>query len=262
MVDSTEKEIPQWYPQQEKILKKWAETASSYRYIHNTCHFNWKRWSIGFSLPVIILSTLTGAANFSMQSFPESWRATMPLMIGGVNVIAGIIATVGRFLRVDELTEGHSVSCIGFGKLARNITVELSLPVEERSANGKDFLTFCRAEFDRLIEQSPSIHPKIAQKFMQQFKHHSFQKPEIVVIDPVEIYKQTDEDTLEMTLRRRKSPFDLGIQHIQNTLDASRALNDPMINPLAGIVQHHQGPATVDLVSESDPELQGQDGMM
>jgi hypothetical protein len=123
------KDIPLWAPPQERILKKWAETASSYRFLHNTCHFSWKRWSIGFSLPVIILSTLTGAANFSMQSFPEEWRTTMPLIIGGVNVIAGIIATVGRFLRVDELTEGHSVSCIGFGKLARNITVELSLDV-------------------------------------------------------------------------------------------------------------------------------------
>lgn len=181
----------------------------------------------------------------------------MPLLIGGVNVIAGIIATVGRFLRVDELTEGHSVSCIGFGKLARNITVELSLPVEERSSNGKDFLTFCRAEFDRLIEQSPSIHPKVAQKFMLQFKDHAFQKPEIVVIDPVEIYKKTDEDENEMKLRKAKSPFDEGLGIIQESLRMQKNIfNDPMINPLANMEENDER------VSESDPELQGQDGMM
>jgi hypothetical protein len=249
------KDIPFWAPPQERILKKWAETASSYRFLHNTCHFSWKRWSIGFSLPVIILSTLTGAANFSMQSFPENWRTTMPLIIGGVNVIAGIIATVGRFLRVDELTEGHSVSCIGFGKLARNITVELSLPVEERSSDGKDFLTFCRAEFDRLIEQSPSIHPKVAQKFMNQFKDHAFQKPEIVVIDPVEIYKNTEEEENEMRLRRKKTPFDEGLGIIQESLRMqTNVFKNPMINPLAGIND--------DRLSETDESIVGQEGMM
>lgn len=179
----------------------------------------------------------------------------MPLIIGGVNVIAGIIATVGRFLRVDELTEGHSVSCIGFGKLARNITVELSLPVEERSSDGKDFLTFCRAEFDRLIEQSPSIHPKVAQKFMNQFKDHAFQKPEIVVIDPVEIYKNTEEEENEMRLRRKKTPFDEGLGIIQESLRMqTNVFKNPMINPLAGIND--------DRLSETDESIVGQEGMM
>jgi hypothetical protein len=183
-----------WYPQQELILKDWAETAGSFRYIHNRCSFSWRRWSIGFSLPIIALSTLTGVGNFAHASFPEQWKSVVPLVIGGINVIVGILGTIQRFLGVDEQKEAHHVASIGWGKLCRNIAVELSLPPQERSSRGREFIAFCRAEFDRLNEQSPDIHPKIAAKFNRVFKHEPFHKPEIVKVYPIKIYQRCQED--------------------------------------------------------------------
>ena len=34
-----------WFPEQERLLKKWAEVSSSYRFIHNQSHFAWRKWS-------------------------------------------------------------------------------------------------------------------------------------------------------------------------------------------------------------------------
>ena len=33
-VEDTRK-MPEWHPQQEKILKKWSEVGASYRYLHD-----------------------------------------------------------------------------------------------------------------------------------------------------------------------------------------------------------------------------------
>ena len=107
-------------------------------------------------MPVIILSTITGTANFAQSSFPDSVKPYAPSLIGTLNLVAGLITTVSQFLRVSELLEGHKVASLAFGKLSRNIAVELSLPVNERTANGTSFLSTCRVELDKLIEQSQS----------------------------------------------------------------------------------------------------------
>ncbi len=194
ITDTNYPDPPTWFPQQERILQGWAEVASCYRFIHNRCSFSWRRWSIGFSLPIIALSTLTGVGNFAHASFPDSWKSTVPLIIGGINVIVGILGTIQRFLRVDELKEAHYVASIGWAKIARNIVVELGLPPSERSSGGKEYISFCRAEFDRLLEQSPDIHPKVATKFNSRFKNTDIHKPEIIQIYPVEIYKSNPDD--------------------------------------------------------------------
>ena len=79
----------------------------------------------------------------------------MPLGIGALNLVAAIMTTVLQFLKANELMEAHRVASIGYGKLARSIKLELQLPIYERSTDGMVMVTTCRAEYDRLVEQSP-----------------------------------------------------------------------------------------------------------
>ena len=96
--------------------------------------------------------------------------------VGGVNIFAGILSTLQNFLRYAELMEGHRVSEVSWSKFSREISVELALEPDMRKP-AFDFLTVCRAEFDRLIEQSPTIDDSIiAQynaKFMKKKKNKS-----------------------------------------------------------------------------------------
>ena len=183
-----------WHDQQEHILKKWAETSSSYRYLHDKSHLMYSQKNLWFAIPVIVISTITGTANFAQSSFPDGMRESAPAIIGTFNLIAGLITTIAQFLRVSELLESHRVASIAFGKLARNISVELSLPVRERSMNGSEFLSQCRNEIDKLIEQSPSIPLKILKAFDKKFKEHDFIKPDILDITSVDIYVNNDEE--------------------------------------------------------------------
>ena len=65
--EDSSKKNTSWHPQQEKILKNWSEIGSSYRYLHDKSFNKYERCNMCFSLPVIILSTLTGVANFAQS---------------------------------------------------------------------------------------------------------------------------------------------------------------------------------------------------
>ena len=189
----------EWHQQQEKILKKWAEVSSSYRYLHDRSFAMYSRQNLFFALPVIVLSTITGTANFAQSSFPASVQPYAPAMIGTLNLIAGLITTIAQFLRVSELLESHRVASLAFGKLSRNISVELSLPIKERTTDGTSFLTTCRIELDKLIEQSPNIPINVLSQFDKKFAEHDFIKPDILEITSVDIYTNNDLEEAQKT---------------------------------------------------------------
>ena len=193
-MSNTEEDELIWHGQQENILKKWGEIGSSYRFMHDRAFLKYEAQNLRFALPVIILSTITGTANFAQSSFPESWQPYVPLFAGFLNLSAGLITTIAQFLRVSELLEGHRAASIAYSKFSRNISVELSLPKEERSCSGRDFVGKCRMDLDRLIEQSPNIPLEIVKLFGKKFENNTFVKPDILEITGVEVYKDSEKD--------------------------------------------------------------------
>lgn len=191
--DSSSQKPKIWHPQQEKLLKQWAEIATSFRWMHHRAHSRYATMHFWFTLPVIVMSSITGTANFAQGTFPREYESYVPLLIGAVNLIAGIITTIASYLRVSELSEGNRVASIMFGKLSRNIRVELLLPISERTMDGADFISMCRSELDRLTEQAPDIPKKIEEKFTREFdqllRTTDFYPPELRDLHPVEIYQ-------------------------------------------------------------------------
>ena len=84
--------------------------------------------------------------------------------------------------------ESHRVCEVSWSKLSRDIAVELTLEPKMRKP-AFDFLNVCRAEYDRLIEQSPNIPIEIVNEFGAKFKETTFMKPEILNITDVEVYR-------------------------------------------------------------------------
>jgi hypothetical protein len=187
-----EDELFEWHNQQELILKQWSEIGASYRYLHDRSFLKFNSQNMGFAIPIIVISTVTGTANFAQGSFPVSAQPYVPAIIGFFNLLAGLLTTIAQFLRVSELLEGHRAASIAYSKFSRNIAVELSLPVSQRSMSGLDFINKCRTELDRLIEQSPGIPEYIVKKFGKRFENHEFIKPDILDIRSVEIYIQDE----------------------------------------------------------------------
>ena len=170
-----------WNEQHESILRQWGEASGCYRYMHHRAFLMYKGLSMRFTLPVIVLSTITGTANFAQEQFPENLRGMVPSVIGGLNLIAGLVATIMQFLKINELMENHKAAALSFGLLSRNIRLELALAREERSTDGLEFVTRCKNEYDRLIEQSPSVPSTILAEFEKEYPlDNMFTKPEIL----------------------------------------------------------------------------------
>ena len=157
-----------WTQHHENILIEWADKATCYRWLHAKSHLDYSRANTWFTIPVIVMSTLTGTANFAQDRFPEDMRPAISSGIGTVNIIAGIITTIQQFLKISEYNEAHRACSISWGKFYRNIQVELAKDPKERS-NVKLLLKTQKEEFDRLMEISPPISEKVIKRFKQNF---------------------------------------------------------------------------------------------
>ena len=166
-------------PEEEELLRECADKAQCYRIMHTWDYNDYRIQAMWFTIPVIILSTLTGTANFAQSSFPDEVIDYAPMMIGSINIVAGIVTTISQFLRVNELQEGHRVASLSWGKYSRNLKYELSRHPRDRTPI-TEMMKISKQEFDRLMETSPPITEKTINKFTNKFKdREDIIKPEI-----------------------------------------------------------------------------------
>ena len=172
----------EWTPEHEQILIEWADKAMCYRWLHSKSNNMYNTLNAWYTIPVIIISTLTGTANFAQERVPLEYQHFFVMIVGGFNIMAGIITTIQQFLKITQLNESHRVSSIAWDKFYRNIKIELAKHPSER-IDPKQMLKMSKEEFDRLIETSPNIPEKIVEQFKTNFfSQESFDKiikPEI-----------------------------------------------------------------------------------
>ena len=81
-----------WTDECEELLAEWSEKATCYRWLHSRSEKRYRCRNYTFTIPVIILSTLTGTANFAMDSFvPAENKKVAMAGVGAVNIFAGIL---------------------------------------------------------------------------------------------------------------------------------------------------------------------------
>lgn len=171
-----------WTKEQEVLMAEWSDVASCYRWLHDRSEKKFYRLNMGITIPVIILSTVTGAANFAIGSLipPDQPTAKtyVSASLGAVSIFAGILTTLGNFFQYAQKSETNRVSSIAWGKFQRLLTVELAINPMDRM-DAMDFLKICRQDLDRLIEQSPQVPDDVIVAFEKEFKD----KPNLKVPD-------------------------------------------------------------------------------
>ena len=183
----------EWSPEHEQILIEWADKAMCYRWLHSRANAMYATLNAWYTVPVIVISTLTGTANFAQQRVPVEYQSLFIMAAGGFNILAGIITTIQQFLKITQLNEAHRVSTIAWDKFYRNIKIELAKHPSER-IDPKHMLKMSKEEFDRLIETSPSIPEKIITEFKYKFENQTafnkIVKPEICdILIPTSDYR-------------------------------------------------------------------------
>ena len=164
--DALREYVP-WENHHETIFVDWADKAACYKWMHNKSYIKYSSKRNMYTIPVIIMSTLTGTANFALERIPAEYQDTASIVIGSINILAGIITTVAQFLKLNELTESHRTASIAWDKFHRSIRIELIKSPEERP-DINYFIKTARDEYDRLMETCPQIDKDIVELFRKK----------------------------------------------------------------------------------------------
>jgi len=222
----------EWSPEHEKILIEWADKAMCFRWLHSKANAMYNSLNAWYTIPVIVISTLTGTANFAQERVPIAYQNYFVMIVGGFNILAGIITTIQQFLKITQLNEAHRVSSIAWDKFYRNMKIEIAKHPTER-IEPKQMLKMSKEEFDRLMETSPIIPEEIIKEFKEKFKSQdSFKdivKPEICdILIPTIEYKNpwsNDENITKTINEKSKTELDK-----QNKIKKTNLHNNQLIN--------------------------------
>jgi hypothetical protein len=187
-----------WYSFLEDLLARSAEEAQGYRIMHEKAYKHYAKISTRLTIPAIILSTLTGVANFGQSSLEPYLGANAPLFIGALSIVAAIFSTIAKYLRADEKSELNRSAMVQWDKLHRMLVTVLTQP-RGRRVEAQEFLLQYREERNRLAEQVPVIPYKIRAWFLQHYGQQynpGIQRPGILNLSDVPVYRaQSPQDS-------------------------------------------------------------------
>jgi hypothetical protein len=182
----------EWTESTENLLISWADIASCYSWIYDQSYRKYSRINYQFTIPIIVLSTITGTVGVGINAiFPSEYVAEGQLALGAVNIFIGILGTLQNFFRYAQLSESHLSAHNVWSKLHREIKTELSIERKYRM-DVKDFVRSVRQEYERLLTARPVIPNQVVSDFKKKFKRSDVIKPEI--LDRV-AHTYLDEDT-------------------------------------------------------------------
>lgn len=206
-----------WSPTLEDYFVNIGERCYCYGYLHKKAEgvFSFRKNFI--SLPVIILSTIAGTLSIGGGSiFPTEYEQGGNIGIGMISLFVGILNTVESYFGWGKRTENHRLSSIQYNKLFRFISIELSLPINERMGCS-DLLKFVRETYERLQEVAPLIPDFILADFKIKFSGEKYETiakpPEANGLEPITVYHEDEkrdkllvDKALNKFLKSRGSP--------------------------------------------------------
>jgi hypothetical protein len=210
-----------WTEMLEEYFASTGEKAHCLSWCHKRAEQLYSVRRTWIDLPVIVISGVTGFLSAgSTTMFPDPRISSVAL--GVASLFVSVLNTAGSYYGWAKRAEGHRISAIHYARLYRFISVELSLPRDERM-EPNDFLKYVKDQYDLLQEISPLLPPEVISEFNKLFANETeISKPEeanglekitvyrndvnLDVSDPHDFRAATPKDrTPKLTLARPKT---------------------------------------------------------
>jgi hypothetical protein len=193
------KEI-QWTDDLEAYFASTGERASCLSWLHKKSESLYSKRRTYIDLPVIVLSSVIGFCTVGSTTLFAGNEQLASIVLGTSSLFVSVLNTTGSYFGWAKRAEGHRLSSIYYGKLYRFISVELTLPREER-LTANEFLKYVKEQYDRLAETSPMVPSNIINMFRKRFhkdKYADVAKPEetnglhkIKIVNPLRQSRRT-----------------------------------------------------------------------
>jgi hypothetical protein len=237
---SEKKEI-HWTEMLEEYFASTGEKAHCLSWCHKKAEQLYSNRRTWIDLPVIVISGVTGflsAGSTSMFSNPT----TSSIALGVASLFVSILNTAGTYYGWAKRSEGHRISAIHYARLYRFISVELSLPRDERMAPN-DFLKYVKDQYDRLQEISPLIPPEVIGEFQVKFANdNDISKPEEANgLEKITVYRNDATSNVSYSVDTRSPHLKVRTPKLMNAASAlvtalqqskKNLVVDTMVNPM------------------------------
>jgi hypothetical protein len=164
-----------WTTETETLIQKWCDRGKCYNWMHYHAYCYYYTVNLAFQIPLILLSTLIGSVSFA--GIPNA-----NIVSGSVNIFIGSVGAVYGFLQISQLTEQHRIASLAWDQFQRNLEIVLLTERKERT-NATDFFKINLHEYNKLLNTSPFIPPRVVNEFNRVFAKSNIDKPDICTMN-------------------------------------------------------------------------------
>jgi len=166
-----------WTHQLEEHFASTGEKAHCLAWCHKKAEEKYSRLRTFIDLPVIALSSICGFLQVGADTMFSDPRGSA-IGLGTLSLFTALLASIQTYFKFAARAENHRLVAIQWSRLYRFLSIEMSLPREERKLP-QDLLKDTKDTVDRLQEISPLLPPDIIADFKKNFeKEKDISKPE------------------------------------------------------------------------------------
>jgi hypothetical protein len=167
-----------WNERLETYFSSTAEKSQCLSWIHKQAESLYSQRRNYIDLPVIVGSAITGFMSVGTTTMFAGQEQMASIFLGVMSLVVGITNTIGAYFQFAKRCEGHRIASIQYARMFRFLTIEMSLPRDERMTP-HDLLKYTKDMYDRLAEVSPMLPPECIEEFKKRFaKYENISKPE------------------------------------------------------------------------------------
>ena len=142
-----------WDESVESLLQKYSDEAQTRESLHRKSYYSYKRLTTCFSLPIIVLSALSGSFQFLSKGYPEIEQYIVT-GTASLSILTSVLAAVSSYLKLGECQSKHEQSANAWLLFHNEVKHQLGLRRDLRQEPA-EFLQTCKTNYDRLFELSP-----------------------------------------------------------------------------------------------------------
>ena len=195
-----------WTNEKEDVLKGYAEESECMYVTYTKEYLRYKKYGHFFTIPSIIISTVTGLLAFDANF---SGSSNGPTVIGSLNILVAIIGTIYKVLKYAELEAQFSFLAGEHLKLHSEIQAALLKSPAERD-NALEFMRKIENRRMQLIDDAPVVSDATKNKFKRKYKNTHFEMPLLLnKLSHIKIYGRENESEVnslksESTIKHRR----------------------------------------------------------
>jgi len=81
----------EWSIENEMIIVEWCDIAQCYKWMNSQAHLSYSWMNTLYTIPAIVLSTISGTASFAQTSLPTKYQSFAPMIICTLNIFLGFL---------------------------------------------------------------------------------------------------------------------------------------------------------------------------